>query len=219
MVPSHPCPTAPSQDDESEALPPGTRLQYHGQCTQQEPEHPNPFTARRAKDGGTPQSQGRCCCPRHSGRSMAWDVPAQRLHPCTAFICWALRWIVDQRASIQAFQISGALDSSNEVRPNDAARPPTLQRSSSDPDLLQCPALFQHTRQGEIKAAMGFSHRQKLPPIARTKHPKCRHSIQGHPAEHEPRPPALPVFQHDDQVVPKVQVGLEGTRCLERSAA
>ena len=122
-------------------------------------------------------------------------------------------------ASIQAFQISGALDSSNEVRPNDASRPPTLQRSSSDPDLLQCPALFQHTRQGEIKAAMGFSHRQKLPPIARTKHPKCRHSIQGHPAEHEPRPPALPVFQHDDQVVPKVQVGLEGTRCLERSAA
>lgn len=122
-------------------------------------------------------------------------------------------------ALTQAFQISGALDSSNEVRPNDAARPPTLQRSLSDTELLQCSALFQHTRQGEIKAAMGPPYSQKLPPIARTKHPKCRHSIQGHPAEHEPRPPALPVFQHDDQIVPKVQISLEGTRCLECSAA
>lgn len=97
MVAFHPCPTAPSQDDESDAILPSTGLEHHRQCTQQKPKHPNPFTARRAKDGSTPQSQGRCCCPRHPGRSMPWAVTAQRLHLCTAFICWALQWAVDDR--------------------------------------------------------------------------------------------------------------------------
>ena len=97
MVASHPCPTPPSQDDEYEAILPRTELEHHRQCTKQKPEHPNPFTARRAKDGSTPQSQGRCCCPRHRERSMAWAVPAQRLHPCTPFICWVLKRAVDRR--------------------------------------------------------------------------------------------------------------------------
>ena len=56
---------------------------------------------------------------------------------------------------------------------------------------------------------------QKLLPLAFKQHaPRCD-SIQRHPSEHEEGPEACPVFQKNDEVVPKIEIRLERAGCIE----
>jgi hypothetical protein len=66
---------------------------------------------------------------------------------------------------------------------------------------------------------MGTAHSKKLFPVPTEKHPEGRHAIQGHPAKHESWPKAIPILQHDDEVVSEIQIRLERARGLQGSSS
>ena len=93
--------------------------------------------------------------------------------------------------------------------PHHAVTPPSLVVARLQRSVLEGLPHLQRRWETKVKCPVCLADGKELAPLSTCEHAPCRNAIQGHPTEHESRPTSRPILQHDNQVVPEVEVRLE----------